>query len=114
MVGAADGVLDAVLVNGGVGADAQAPGHMAVVLAIEDCDGSEDRDVAEHPGPPQVPATGAVRHTEERQEVVDESDHPRTVSANGRRPDDGTGPLGSSARGGPCRRGSSGATARGW
>ena len=80
MVAAADDVLHAVLINGWMAAQPKAFVHVAVVLAVEDDDRAEDRDVGEEPRPPQVPAARAVRHPEEGQEVVD-IPHIRKITA---------------------------------
>jgi hypothetical protein len=48
---------------------------------VEDQDAGEDREIAEHPRPPQVPPTRAVRGAEERQEVVDDSAHAANLAS---------------------------------
>jgi len=83
VVPAADHVLDAASVRRLVAAEPWAAVHMTDVLAVEDEHGREDREVAEHPGPPQVPAAATVRGAEEREEVVDHSAHKGTVVAIG-------------------------------
>lgn len=79
VVPAADDVFDAVAVDGCVPADPPAAVYVAVVFAVEDEDGGEDRDVAEHARPPQVPPASAVGDAEESQKVVDEP-HARKVA----------------------------------
>ena len=83
MVSTADDVFHAVLVDRSMAAETQASVHVAVVLAVEENDRGEDREVAEHARPPQVPTTAAVDHAEEGQKVIDVPHERKIAAADG-------------------------------
>src|SRR5438270_834602 len=62
-------VADRVALRGGVPADPPAMMNVAVVLPVEQPGRSEQHDVSDDAGPPQVPAATAVRRADERKEV---------------------------------------------
>jgi hypothetical protein len=64
-------VADRVPLRGGVPADPPAMMNVAVVLAVKQPTRSEQADVSDDAGPPQIPAAAAVRRAEKRQEVGD-------------------------------------------
>src|SRR3954471_10806292 len=68
-------MLDTIGVCRGMPTDTQTPVDAAVVLTVEDGDRSKDREIAEHPGPPQVPPSAAVGGAKEGQDVIDDAHH---------------------------------------
>jgi hypothetical protein len=64
-------MADRVPLRRGVPTDPPATMNVAVVLAVQQPAGPEQADVSDDAGPPQIPATAAVRSPEKRQEVGD-------------------------------------------